>query len=77
MHSKELVLEKIKKHSIKTDDDAVNMLASIMDELCDNILNGAEKIAEYSNKESIDADAIKIAAYISNKTENLDLVKKL
>ncbi|MBS3060237.1 MAG: hypothetical protein J4432_01865 [DPANN group archaeon] len=77
MKAKELVIEEMGKLNAKLDGDAIDALSEIMHELCSNIIDGAKKISEYSNKESVDAEAVKIAAYVDNRLKNLDILKRL
>jgi len=71
-----MVLEEMQKKNIKLNDEAVDTLSEIMHELCGDIIIGADKVAKYSNKESVDSDAIKIAAYVDSKLKDLEVLKR-
>ncbi|GEM_PF-4943921 len=71
MDTKELIKDKAKELNVVLSDDAVDLLGTTLDKLCEDILIGSEKIREYSGKEKVDEDAVKIAAYLDLRIKNL------
>jgi len=53
--------------SFDLDAEAQRTLDQIMDALRNEIVDGASKIREYAGKQKIDADAIRIAAYMDTR----------
>ncbi len=71
MRAEELVRKHAEEKGIKISEDAVRLMASTLDSLCQDILEGAEKIREYSGKEEVDEEAVKIAAYLDVRLKKL------
>jgi histone H3/H4 len=69
--SKRMVQDLQKKMNLKISGDALVVLSDTLDELCTDILSGAEKIREYAKKPEIDKEAVQVAAYVDARLKHL------
>jgi hypothetical protein len=76
-HTKALVEEKVKKMKKKVSKPAQERLAAILDDLCDHVLHGAEKISRFTNRKEIDKEAVDIAAHVNIRSSELRSLKKV
>jgi histone H3/H4 len=73
--SRKLVKEHQKRLNLKASEDAAEALAGIIDDLCRDIFQGAEKIREYSGKSEIDREGVEVAAFVDSRLKQFALKK--
>jgi translation elongation factor EF-G len=76
-NSKALVAEKGKKMKKKLTKAAAERLADVMDEVCEHILHGAEKIANFTGKKEMDKETIDVAAHVNIRSKELRILRKM
>jgi hypothetical protein len=76
-HGKALVEQKAKKVKRKMDKKAQDRLAVIIEDLCEHILHGADKISSFTKKKEIDCEAIDVAAHVNIRSSELKSLRKM
>ena len=76
-HGKALVEQKAKKLKRKMDKRAQDRLVIVIEDLCDHILHGADKISRFMNKDEIDREAIDVAAHVNIRSSELKSLRKM
>ena len=70
---KSLVRKRAESKSVSLEPDAEDALTSALEQFCDQVLDGAEKVRSYSKKERVDREAVRIAAFIDGEGKQLKI----
>ena len=76
-HGKALVEQKARKLKRKMNKKAQDRLAVIIEDLCDHILHGADKISRFTNRKEIDREAIDVSAHVNIRSPELKSLRKM
>jgi histone H3/H4 len=76
-HVEAFVEEKTRKFEMKIGKPAKKKLSKIIDELCEHILHGAEKIRKFAKKKEIDCEAVEVAAHVNIRSKELRALRKI